>query len=431
VARSILHVDMDAFYASVELLRRPELRGRPVVVGGAGARGVVAAASYEARSYGVHSAMPALRARRLCPDAVFLAGDHPHYAQVSARLMEIFRSVTPLVEPLSLDEAFLDISGTRRLLGPPEQVAAWLRARVRDEEQLSCSVGVASNKFLAKLATNRAKPRASRSGPIEGSGVFVVEPGSELDFLHPLPVGDLWGVGPATLAKLERLGIATVGDLAAAPLAALTASLGRGAATHLHELAHGRDDRPVVPDQDPKSVSHEETFAADLHHLDELRPELVRMSDAVAARLRRHGFRGRTVQLKLRYGDFSTLTRSTTLPTATDRGTEVLATAWAMLERLDVHRGVRLVGVGVSNLSREAAPEQLSLDDPVDDGWDAANQVVDEIRDRFGSSLIRPARLAGRAERSGSAQWGPDGGDPDGDVSENRPGDRSGRGPSR
>lgn len=155
------------------------------------------------------------------------------------------------------------------------------------------------------------------------------------------------------------------------------------------------------------------------------------MSDAVAARLRRHGFRGRTVQLKLRYGDFSTLTRSTTLPTATDRGTEVLATAWAMLERLDVHRGVRLVGVGVSNLSREAAPEQLSLDDPVDDGWDAANQVVDEIRDRFGSSLIRPARLAGRAERSGSAQWGPDGGDPDGDVSENRPGDRSGRGPSR
>jgi DNA polymerase-4 len=426
--RTILHVDMDAFYASVELLRRPELRGRPVVVGGAGARGVVAAASYEARSYGVHSAMPALRARRLCPDAVFLPGDHPHYAEVSARLMALFGTVTPLVEPLSLDEAFLDISGTRRLLGEPVDVAAWLRARVLDEEHLSCSVGVASNKFLAKLATNRAKPRASRSGPIEGSGVHVVAPGAELDFLHPLPVGDLWGVGPATLAKLERLGIATVGDLAAAPYAALASSLGAGAASHLHALAQGRDDRPVVPDQDPKSVSHEETFAADLRSFDEVRPELVRMSDAVAARLRHHGFRGRTVQLKLRYGDFTTLTRSTTLPTATDRGTEILATSWTMLERLPVHRGVRLVGVGVSNLTRDPAPEQLTLDDSVDDGWDATNQAVDAIRERFGASLIRPARLAGRPQRSGAAPWGPDAERPPG---ENPSGDRPGHGRSR
>lgn len=423
--RTILHVDMDAFYASVELLRRPELRGRPVVVGGAGARGVVAAASYEARSYGVHSAMPALRARRLCPDAVFLPGDHPHYGEVSGRLMELFRSVTPLVEPLSLDEAFLDISGTRRLLGPPLEVATWLRRRVREEEQLSCSVGVASNKFLAKLATNRAKPRASRSGPVEGAGVHVVEPGRELAFLRPLPVGDLWGVGPATLAKLERLGIATVGDLADTPSTALASSLGKGAARHLHDLANGRDDREVVPDQDPKSISHEETFAVDLTDLDQLRPELVRMSDAVAARLRHHGFRGRTVQLKLRYRDFTTLTRSTTLPSATDRGNEVLSTAWTMLERLPVHTGVRLLGVGVSNLARGAAPEQLSFDTPTDDGWDATNQVVDAIRDRFGAQLIRPARLAGRGERSASAQWGPDPGE------ENPPGDRSGRGRSR
>ena len=429
MARTILHVDMDAFFASVELLRRPELRGQPVVVGGAGARGVVAAASYEARSYGVHSAMPSLRARRLCPDAVFLAGDHPHYSRVSGRLMELFRSVTPLVEPLSLDEAFLDISGTRRLLGPPEQVAAWLRARVLEEEQLSCSVGVASNKFLAKLATNGAKPRASRTGPIEGSGVFVVEPGRELDFLHPLPVGDLWGVGPATLAKLERLGIGTVGDLAATPFPALATSLGKGAATHLHELAHGRDDRPVVADQAPKSISHEETFATDLISLEQLRPEVVRMSDAVAARLRQHGYRGRTVQVKLRYRDFTTITRSTTLPVATDRGTELLGTAWTMLERLPVDRGVRLVGVGVSNLDSGAAAEQLTFDDPAEGDWDAANQAVDAIRDRFGAQLIRPARLAGRPQRSGAAPWGPDGPPPE--VPENPVADGSGRGRSR
>ena len=446
--RTILHVDMDAFYASVELLRRPELAGRPVVVGGAGARGVVAAASYEARSYGVHSAMPSLRARRLCPDAVFLAGDHPHYGEVSARLMALFRTVTPLVEPLSLDEAFLDISGTRRLLGPPDEVAAWLRRRVREEEHLSCSVGVASNKFLAKLATNRAKPRASRGGPVEGPGVHVVEQGHELEFLHPLPVGDLWGVGPATLAKLERLGIGTVGDLANTPYAALSTSLGKGAATHLHDLAHGRDERAVVPDSEPKSISHEETFPTDLTSLDQLRPEVLRMSDAVAARLRHHGYRGRTVQLKVRYGDFTTVTRSTTLRTPTDRGTEVLDTAWSMLSLLPVQRGLRLVGVGVSNLGHEPIQQQLSLDlGATGDGrggvepghWDAANRAVDAIRERFGAQLVRPARLAGRPERAGSAQWGPtspgapepaDGPHRVADP-ENPSGDRAGRGSRR
>ena len=412
--RVILHVDMDAFYASVELLRRPELRGQPVVVGGAGARGVVAAASYEARSYGIHSAMPSVRAQRLCPHAVFLDGDHRHYAAVSGRLMEIFRSITPLVEPLSLDEAFLDISGTRRLLGPPEEVAHTLRRRVREAEDLSCSVGVAPNKFLAKLATNRAKPRASRSGPIEGPGVHVVEAGRELEFLHPLPVEALWGVGPATLLKLHDLQVRTVADLAARPLEDLVAALGAGSGAHLHALAHGRDDRSVVPDQEPKSISHEETFARDLTSMDELRAEVVRLSDAVASRLRHHGFRGRTVQLKVRYRDFSTVTRSTTLDSATDRGTDLRDTAWSMLLRLPVERGVRLVGVGMANLQREPEQQQLSFDDLTEEpqAWDAANEAVDAIRSRFGSSLIGPARLAGRDTTPGANQWGPRSDDP-------------------
>ena len=437
--RTILHVDMDAFFVSVELLRRPELRGRPVVVGGSGARGVVAAASYEARSYGIHSAMPAVRARRLCPDAVFLPGDHPHYSAVSARLMEQFATVTPLVEPLSLDEAFLDITGTSRRLGPPERVAHDLRSAVREALSLSCSIGVASNKFLAKLATNRAKPRAARSGPVEGAGVYLVEAGSELDFLHPLPVGDLWGVGPKTLQKLERLGIATVGDLARTPPAALRASLGSGAAAHLGALAQGIDDREVIADRAPKSISHEETFSVDLTTFDQLRPELVRMSDAVASRLRRRRLKGRTVQLKIRYGDFTTLTRSMTLDEPTDRGTELLDAGWTLLERVGIGRGVRLVGIGVNNLVEVASGEQMVLElastgtggaeVPPARGqtWDAANQAVDAVRGRFGDSLIKPARLAGRGERSASAQWGPDGAaDRDGKSGT----DRSGRGSS-
>jgi DNA polymerase-4 len=256
--------------------------------------------------------------------------------------------------------------------------------------------------------------------------VFVVAPGTELDFVRPLPVGDLWGVGPATLAKLERLGVATVGDLADTPLPALVSSLGKGSAVHLHSLAQGHDDREVVPDQEPKSISHEETFATDLTSADQLRPELVRMSDSVAARLRRHGYRGRTVQLKVRYGDFTTVTRSTTLRSPTDRGTEVLDVAWAMLTRLPFRQGVRLIGVGVSNLGREPAQEQLSFDDPAHGDWDAANQAVDAIRDRFGARVIRPARLAGRPERSQSAAWGPDAPAPSDE--ENRGTDRSSRG---
>ncbi len=425
--RVILHVDMDAFFVSVELLRHPELRGLPVLVGGTGERGVVAAASYEARSYGVYSAMSSVQARRLCPDAVFLQGDHAHYSRTSAVIMEIFRRLTPLVEPLSLDEAFLDISGSRRLLGDPEVVAQQLRISVKEETGLSCSLGIASNKFLAKLATNSAKPKVSRSGPIEGSGVAVLAPNEELQFLHALPVQRLWGVGPATLAKLEPLGVGTIGDLSAVNQELLRSVLGEATAKHLHELSLGRDARPVVADAEPKSMSQERTFAQDISSMDALRSELVRQSEAVASRLRQHGYRGRTVQLKVRYRDFTTVTRSQTLEVPTDRGTDIVRTAWSLLLRLPVERGVRLLGVGAAGLLRGELQQQLSFDDLVgsqqsamqrrtptsvalvaaDSEWDATNSAVDAIRSKFGAELIGPARLAGKTKEVDEQQWGP------------------------
>ena len=429
--RDILHVDMDAFFASVELLRRPELRGRPVAVGGTGDRGVIAAASYEARVFGVRSAMPSVRARRMCPDLVLLPGDHAHYSEVSARLMEMFRSVTPLVEPLSLDEAFLDVTGARRSQGPPTEIAAGLRRHVHDQEGLGCAVGVAPNKFLAKLASAAAKPRVGPDGSSPGAGVLVVEPGRELSFLHPLDVGRLWGVGPATLAKLQRFGVATVGDLAAVPREVLERALGRAAGGHLHDLAHAIDDRPVVPDQEPKSISHEETFPTDRRAIDDLRADVVRMADAVAARLRRHGVRARTVQVKLRYATFDTVTRSHTLDVPTDRADRVRDEAWALLSTLPVERGVRLLGVGTTNLTREAPAEQLALDgfesehtsDGGSDGAgpppvseadrEAATAAVDAIRRRFGPASIGPGRLVqGTGTAAGPptprGPWGPD-----------------------
>jgi DNA polymerase-4 len=439
VERTILHVDMDAFFASVELLRRPELRGQPVVVGGNGPRGVVAAASYEARSYGVFSAMPSGRARRLCPKAVFLPGDHAHYAEVSARVMEIFRSVTPLVEPLSLDEAFLDVTGARRRAGDGPTIARWLRRTVLEQEGLTCSVGVAPVKFLAKLATNDAKPRPSRSGPVFGPGVSVIEPGGELAFLHPLPVGALWGVGPATLTRLERYGVRTVGDLAQLPLATLESAVGRAHGRHLHDLAHAVDPRSVDPAQEVKSISHEETYPTDRFDPGELRTEAVRMADAVAARLRRHGSVARTVTIKVRFGDFRTITRSATPAEAVATGPAVARVAKDLLARVDVAPGVRLLGVGVSNLvapGAGGAGEQLSLLDdlapaapdaagteggdaapaaPAGGGaaaWAAATDAVDRARERYGADAVVPASLAGPAgisvRRRGDQQWGPD-----------------------
>ncbi|MCU1372186.1 MAG: dinB [Ilumatobacteraceae bacterium] len=414
----ILHVDMDAFFVSVELLRHPELVGRPVVVGGSGARGVVAAASYEARAYGVHSAMPGARARRLCPHAVFLSGDHARYSEVSERVMDVFRSFTPLVEPISLDEAFLDVRGARRLMGAPVEIAHRLRARILDQEGLTCSVGVARVKFLAKLASERAKPKASPTGPVFGDGVFEVAPDRELAFLHALPVKALWGVGPATLERLERLGVRTVGDLAALPVETVVASLGRASGAHLHALANARDPRPVVPSQAAKSVSHEVTFSRDRFRRDELEVEAVRLADAVATRLRRSGVVGRTVTLKVRFGDFSTITRSSTVDGGVDGGHQLAQLARSLLADVDVAPGVRLLGVGVSQLG-DRGSQQLSLDDLLGgDGpdagadWSQAEQAMDAIRARFGDTALGPASLAGpggiRVTRKGQQQWGPD-----------------------
>jgi DNA polymerase IV len=418
VGAGIVHVDMDAFFVSVELLRQPELRGRPVVVGGSGPRGVVAAASYEARAYGVSSAMPGARARRLCPHATFLPGDHAHYREVSDRVMDLFRSYTPLVEPISLDEAFLDVRGARRLFGPPVEIAKALRARILEAEGLTCSVGVARVKFLAKLASEAAKPKASPTGPVAGAGVVEVVPEQEESFLHALPVQALWGVGPVTLARLQRLGVRTVGDLAVLPPEVLVSSLGAASGAHLHALANCRDDRAVVPDQAVKSVSHEETFARDLHTREELGVEIVRLADAVGTRLRRAGVAGRTVSLKVRFGDFTTITRSHTADAPIDSGRRLAKIGRDLLAGVDPAGGVRLIGLGVSLLGG-GGERQLSLDDLLaPEGstdaadWEGAEGALDAIRARFGAAALGPASLAGpggiRVARRGQQQWGPD-----------------------
>jgi DNA polymerase IV len=409
--RTILHVDMDAFFVSVELLRRPELRGQPVVVGGRGARGVVAAANYEARAFGVHSAMPSMRARRLCPHAVFLPGDHALYAEVSGRVMAIFHEFTPLVEPLSLDEAFLDVTGARRLVGDGPTIARRIRERIEDQEQLACAVGVAASKLVAKMASAAAKPRVTPKGPAPGLGVLVVPPGGEARFMHPLPARRLWGVGPKTLERLARLGVHTIGDIAALPVAALVGAVGDAHGRHLHTVANGIDDRPVEPDQPAKSVGHEETYPRDVHDAGRLGREVVRMADGVASRLRAGGVAGRTVTLKLRFGDFRTITRSTTLPTVVDGAPAIARAAGDLLATVDPSPGVRLLGVTVSGLTRDPS-RQLSFDDLGARSWDDASSAIDEIRARFGDAAIGPAAAMGRdglrIKSRGDDPWGPD-----------------------
>ena len=410
---TILHVDMDAFYASVEVLRDPSLAGKPVIVGGSGDRGVVASCSYEARAFGVRSAMPSVRARRLCPSAVFVHGDMARYGGYSRRIHDVFVSFTPLVEGISLDEAFLDVAGARRLHGPAEHIAALIRQRILDEIGLSCSVGVAPSKLLAKLASRHAKPVALPSGIVPGPGVVVVRPGEELAFLHPLAVTELWGVGPATAERLHRRGVRTVGELAGVPLDSLVSWLGAANGRHLHELAWARDERPVEPERALKSIGHEETFAVDLKERTDLHREVVRQADAVASRLREASLSGRTVTVKVRFNDFATITRSRTMGEPFDTGQAVAAVAAVLLDGVDTGPGVRLLGVSVSNLTAAGATRQLSLGE-VDDGWDDAARAVDGVRARFGPAAVGPAALLGDGgvgvHRPGDHRWGPGGG---------------------
>lgn len=381
---TVLHVDMDAFYAGVSLLSRPELRGRPVIVGGGGTRGVVLSATYEARAFGVHSAMPMMRARRLCPQAVVVAPDHAAYARVSAGIMEVFRSITPLVEPISLDEAFLDVRGAARRLGGPIQIGEWIRATVQDEQGVTCSVGVASTKFVAKLASARCKP----------DGLLVVPAQEVVAFLHPLPVGALWGVGGKTEDVLRQLGLHTVGDLAHTPASTLVRALGPATGAHLSALAWGRDDRSVVPHEPDRSLGAEHTFATDIDDPAVVARELLRLSERTAARLRATGQVGRTVSIKVRFADFTTITRARTLPEATDVGRLVYDTAVGLYDALGLQRArIRLVGVRVEAiLDADDQPHQLQLGER-EHGWRSAEQAVDRATRRFGAGAVRPAAL--------------------------------------
>ena len=380
-ARTIVHVDMDAFYASVEQRDRPELQGLPVIVGAdPRGRGVVSAASYEARRFGVHSAMPISRAARLCPAGVFLPVAMAKYAQVSRQIMTILANFTPLLEPVSIDEAFLDVTGSGALLGDGEAIARRIKSRIGDEVRLTASVGVASNKFVAKVASDLRKP----------DGLVVVAPGGEADFLAPLPISRLWGVGRVTASALDSMGIRTIAQLAASPVGHLEARFGSGGA-FLLALAHGRDDRPVEPFSPPKSMGAEETFDADHRDLQRLRATLRAQAERVARELRAEGYAGRTVTLKLRFADFSTITRRHT-GDATHDGLRIFQQAAALLERVALRQPVRLIGLSVSELG-PAGAGQLSLLEPDVARRERLARALDRLAERFGEESVRPASL--------------------------------------
>src|SRR5580700_3168257 len=391
----ILHVDMDAFYASVEIRDRPELAGKPVIVGGLSGRSVVLSATYQARAFGVRSAMPMSRARRLCPHATVVPPRHGLYGAVSKEVMAIFQSVTPLVQPLSLDEAFLDVSGAIRLLGSPSAIGQRIRDEVARQQQITCSVGVAPNKFLAKLASVHCKP----------DGLLIIPADRVLEFLHPLPVAALWGVGERTGETLARLGLRTVGDIAATPVSALEAELGQAAAAHLSALAAGRDSRGVETAVREKSVGAEETFDTDVADPEVIRRELLRLSRRTARALRSSDSAARTVVVKLRKADFRTITRSRTLAEPTNVTQTIYETACALYAAsgLSGQARLRLVGVRVSGLvPAAAAVTQLALDErPA--AWREAETALDRITGRFGTDAVRPATLV-EPRRSGPAE---------------------------
>jgi DNA polymerase-4 len=385
---TILHVDMDAFFAAVELLDHPELRGKPAIVGHPGPRSVVTSATYEARRFGVRSAMPVSQAMRLCPTAIILPPHMDKYREYSERVMAIFSEVTPLVEPLSIDEAFLDVSGARRLLGSPRRIAELIRSRVRDDTGLTCSVGAASTKFVAKLASGRAKP----------DGLLVIPASETLAYLRPLPVGALWGVGESTQQSLQRLGLRTVADLADTPLAVLQRAVGEASGRKLHDLANGIDPRSVVVTSREKSVGHEMTFEQDISDPVRLRRELLRLSSQVGARLRKHDLVGRTVALKLRFSDFRTVTRSRTLAEPTNVGRRIYEEVASIYDGLGLAgTPIRLIGVRIEQLD-DAGGSRLALWDP-DEEWREAERTLDQVSARFGRGAIGPASLVGSKGR--------------------------------
>jgi DNA polymerase IV len=432
--RTILHVDMDAFYVAVETLLDPTLLGKAVIVGGEGARGVVASCSYEARAYGVRSAMASSTAKRLCPHAVFVRGNHGLYGEYSEKIHEIFARFSPYVEGIALDEAFLDVSGSRRLHGSGSSIAAKIRATIGEELGLPCSVGVATSKLIAKLASKLAKPPIGTAvvGHVPGGrrpslGVLTVPPGLELTFLHPQPVRSLWGVGPKTFERLQRFGVLTIGDLAAVPLDALVSTLGPASGAHLHTLSHARDDRPIEPTRDAKSIGHEETFSEDHFELPALERELLRLADAVASRSRAAGMRGRTIQLKVKLSDFRLLTRSKTVAGVAETTGRIHEVAVSLLRETEVATligevGARLIGISVSNFTDDG--EQMAFFTPANSGVDEGAVIaadpeiereltgtIDAIRAKFGAAALGPATLADRGKlrvkRQGDTQWGP------------------------
>jgi DNA polymerase-4 len=380
-AERIAHVDMDAFFVEVERLRNPDLVGLPVVVGGTGNRGVVASASYEARRFGIRSAMPAVHARRLCPDAAFLPSDHTAYREASRAVFEVLDGFSPLVEALSVDEAFIDIGGLGPVDPGPEAAAHRLRREIRESTGLPASVGIATNKLLAKLASEDAKP----------DGVLLVPAGNELAYLQPKEVRALWGVGEATHARLEELGARTIGDLAALPLETLEARVGRALGGHLWRLARADDDRPVEPGGEAKSISVEQTYERDLVGAAAIEREVLRHADRLARRLRRAGYAARTITLKVRFHDFTTITRSYTSQTPIDSLHGLIDAGRQLMERADIgRRSVRLLGLGGGMLESSATPRQLDLDGGP---WDEVETAMDRIRDRFGEEAVGPARL--------------------------------------
>jgi DNA polymerase-4 len=372
---------MDAFYASIEERERPELVGKPVIVGGTPEqRGVVSAANYVARKYGVHSAMPSAVAHRLCPQGIYLPPRISFYAEISRQIRHIFERFTPLVEPLSLDEAFLDVTGSEHLFGTAAEIGRMIKQAVREETKLVVSVGVAPNKFLAKIASDFDKP----------DGFVVVEPGHEQEFLDPLPIGRLWGVGKQSSKIFERLGIRTIGQLCQWPIETLAARFGSNG-EHLWQLAHGIDDRTVVPEREAKSISHETTFAQDIDDLEILRSWLLDLTEQVGWKLRRNGLRGKTVQLKVRFADFSTITRSQTLAEPTDITQELWKTADELLcRRLPAsHLPVRLIGMGVSGFDESGLRQKMLFDQDEQQKHANLDAVTDQIRERFGSSALQ------------------------------------------